>query len=1030
MSGHIVFNHKKLRITVFALIAIIFAIGTFWLPLRGDTDELADDPNQPAAEKEAVDSDLVTIKADYSLEWEENDEQVSLLRGHCVVSQGQITARASRMVVWRKLTPGRDSKIQITVYMEDDVRIDRPGRSQQDSTKLIHLLTHAGAAEEIRAQHKSDPLPDDRFYQRGQTQRKSAVRHQIQQTQLTVTPEPQPEELLPDVNSTFFQPESVAQRRIRIFGRNEIAPSFDTQISQNSTPPEQIITVKGGVHMIIDGVSIQGIQDLGAIDLSADRMVIWTVATAGDDLTPGGFESLVSPDTPLTVYMEGNIVIRQGTNVVRATSAVYDAVDHRALYVNVDLKTYIPQADATLRLRAARVRQLSRSTFHAQNAWTTTSPSGRPGYRLESGDIFVEDRFLEPQIGEQPDSFNPATGAPAVRTPWITSLDNRFYIEETPLLYTPRVSAPGKVPQVPLRRLSVGYDRVFGGQVKSAWNAFQLFGIDEDALPGVEWNLLGDIYTERGPGIGTETKYKGRDLFGLDDPFSGEGLLYYLNDQGQDNLGNQRRSIDPDSDHRYRAQLRHRSDLSSDLQVFGEFGLLSDRNFLEQYYEKEFDEGKDVESLVYAKQQADNWAGTVLVRPRLNDFTTTTEWLPRGDLYGLAEPLFGGWLLWSNHTSVGYGNLRPGETPDDPDLASIYTPLPYVDTVEGAVLMTRHQLDAPFNLGPIKINPYVMGEAAYWGEDFTRDELDRFVAGAGIQSSLFFSRIFPYVQSRVFDLNGLAHKVSLESEYAWTDSSTDLSKIPQYNEIDENSQERFRQLFPITTFGGALPMVFDPRFYAVRTGAGRSVTSPYHELVDDQQVARLAVRQRLQTKVGPPERLRIKDWMTLDLEAAFFPNDTRDNFGEEFGLLSANYRWNVGARTSFLADAYYDLFDNAQQLWSLGVVSQRSARGSIYLGMHQIKGASLDSQILSASYTYKMSEKWISTFGTGYDLAEGRNIGQSLTVTRVGQDFLVHVGANVDSGKDSVGFAIAIEPRLGSFFRSSTQLGTLLNPQQ
>src|SRR5690606_38047281 len=124
-----------------------------------------------------------------------------------------------------------------------------------------------------------------------------------------------------------------------------------------------------------------------------------------------------------------------------------------------------------------------------------------------------------------------------------------------------------------------------------------------------------------------------------------------------------------------------------------------------------------------------------------------------------------------------------------------------------------------------------------------------------------------------------------------------------------------------------LPPIYDPRFYAVRSGAGRSITDPYHELVDDQQVVRLAVRQRLQTKVGPPERLRIKDWMTLDLEGSFFPDETRDNFGEDIGLLSSRYRWNVGERTSFLANADYDIFDGGQELWNLGVLSQRSTRG-------------------------------------------------------------------------------------------------------
>jgi hypothetical protein len=73
-----------------------------------------------------------------------------------------------------------------------------------------------------------------------------------------------------------------------------------------------------------------------------------------------------------------------------------------------------------------------------------------------------------------------------------------------------------------------------------------------------------------------------------------------------------------------------------------------------------------------------------------------------------------------------------------------------------------------------------------------------------------------------------------------------------------------------------------------------------------------------------------------------------------------------------------------------------------------------------------MSPKWVSTAGTAYDLAEGMDRGQSLTITRIGKDFLVHIGANYDRSKDNAGIAVAIEPRFGVFDASSTQLSSLL----
>ena len=43
----------------------------------------------------------------------------------------------------------------------------------------------------------------------------------------------------------------------------------------------------------------------------------------------------------------------------------------------------------------------------------------------------------------------------------------------------------------------------------------------------------------------------------------------------------------------------------------------------------------------------------------------------------------------------------------------------------GLVTQTRHQFEAPFELGGVKIAPFVMGEAAYWGDDLTDTGLDQ-----------------------------------------------------------------------------------------------------------------------------------------------------------------------------------------------------------------------------------------------------------------------------------------------------------------
>jgi hypothetical protein len=199
----------------------------------------------------------------------------------------------------------------------------------------------------------------------------------------------------------------------------------------------------------------------------------------------------------------------------------------------------------------------------------------------------------------------------------------------------------------------------------------------------------------------------------------------------------------------------------------------------------------------------------------------------------------------------------------------------------------------------------------------------------------------------------------------------------------------------------------------------------YHELVDDMHVLRLGWRHRWQTKVGPPDRPRIKDWMTLDLEGSWFPDEDRDNFGEPFGLLSGRYTWAVGQRTTLLADALYDLFDPGQELWSVGVMTQRGTRGSLYVGFRQVKAGPIDSRLLVGSFSYAMSPKWVSTFGTSYDVAEGIDRGQSLTVTRVGEYAFIHVGLGYDRSRDNLGVGLSVEPRFGGARTVPTQLSSL-----
>jgi lipopolysaccharide export system protein LptA len=959
------------------------------------------------AEDEATAADAtlpIQIFADWSQEWSDEGGYVGLFRGHCRIVQGDAQYAADKMVVWVQRESGTTSTEDVlTIYLEDHALTRTEDGDTSTNALVVSLKTTQGMTLTVRGRQTNTSGAADALYQRAQRRRQGARRQELEPTQLTIDP------LVGQYRTVPLPGVSGTVRRVRIFQRGAVPFSIESFQSPDTSPPEQVVLLRGGINLLVDGA-----KKLGTVDLSADRAVIWTTAVGSGEFST---DMLQTEDSPYQVYLEGNIVIRQGTTEVRADRAFYDAREDQALVINAELKAYLPDLDSSVRVRSERLRQLSQVSFHAQNAWITTSQYGRPGYRLDASDVFLEQRPTSPW--SQP-RIDPNTGQP-LPVYWATVFNSTLVVEDVPLLYAPRLSVPGEDPGIPLQTLTFRQDRIFGTQVRSRWDGFKLFGVERQNDD--QWNVEFDLLSERGPLIGTDGHYRGMDAAG--NTYFGNGVTSYVHDDGNDNLGLGRRSLIPNDNDRGWAIWRHRHLFNVDLMLQGEVGYESDRNFREQYYESTFDRGKDSETLAYLRQSQENWAWSVLARPQVNMFENTTQWLPRGDLTLLGEPLAGGWLNWSTHTMAGYASLRQSQPPSDPN--DLFTPIPYFPDADGLVAMTRHEVTAPFNLGPVKVSPYALGEAAFWGDGFTSESVDRLYFRGGVRASVLFWRVYPYVQSDVFNLNGLAHKMVFNLDYGWADASRSLTEIPQWNEFNDDAQERFEQRYVDNTFGGVVPPEFDPRFYAVRYGAGTWVTDPYHELVDDQQALRLGWNQRLQTKTGPPERQRIKDWMTLDLGVTVFPDADRDNFGETFGLLYSRYAWRVGDRTSILASSLNDFFEDAQNVWSVGVLSQRSQRGSIYLGLRNIEGGPLDSQILTASYIYRMSDKWMSRMSTAFDVGEGQNRGQSMTITRVGEWLLLHVGANFDASKNNVGVAIAVEPRLGNTGMSTGSLNSLLN---
>jgi hypothetical protein len=293
----------------------------------------------------------------------------------------------------------------------------------------------------------------------------------------------------------------------------------------------------------------------------------------------------------------------------------------------------------------------------------------------------------------------------------------------------------------------------------------------------------------------------------------------------------------------------------------------------------------------------------------------------------------------------------------------------------------------------------------------------------------------------VFNLNGLAHKVVFDMDASYSESNRDMTDFPLYDEIDDDVFDDIRRRLFFQPFGGLLAGTyfdpsttpttidpkFDPRFYLLRSNTQGWVTSPSKEIADDLSVVRFGMRHRLQTKRGLGERQHIVDWMTLDSNISWFPQDGRDNFGSDFGLFDYDYSWHLGDRFTLVSDGAADMFGDGLRTVSGGMILNRPSRGNIYMGYRTMRGP-FTADVLTATVNYRMNTKWVGSASAMYDFSEAGNIGQSLTFSRIGESLIVSIGGSYDESKDNVSFNFMIEPRFLPKLMLQRETGIIIPP--
>ncbi len=647
-------------------------------------------------------------------------------------------------------------------------------------------------------------------------------------------------------------------------------------------------------------------------------------------------------------YLEGDVVLTRGERMIRASQIYYDLARDQALVLDAVARVIEPQRDVPIYVRAARVRQLSRTEYAGWNARISTSEFYSPHFHVGATEVHFTDETSRSSAGV----------AAGLRAGTYEMKHTSFRLYDVPVAYWPWAKGEFREGESIIRGIRTGFSNNFGATLETEWHLFSLLGVERPV--GFDGTFRADYYSDRGPGVGIDLDYERDDYFGL---FRG----YFIHDDGQDTLG-RFRDEEPDTTTRGRATLRHRHYLPDDWQLTLEASYLSDRGFLEEYFEPEFDEGKDQENLVYLKKQVDTWSFTALAQTRWHDWLTQTEHLPDFEFRLLGESLGDFATLFSENRG-GWVRYRPGER----ELLE-YLFLKPRENASGTVARadSRQEVEVPLTLGPVKVVPFSSIRGSAWDDSPYSGGLSRAFGVAGLRGSMYLSRVFPDVHSDLLDVDGIRHVIK-----------PDLTAWAAGSNVDSF------ELYPFT---------------------------PNVEDIDELDGVTLGVRQRWQTRRGGPGQRRTVDLVSLDLETGFF-NDAQSaertfgfaSYSRPENSISRNYanatvNWRINDSTALISEANYDVNDGELDGLNVSLVAERDPRFSYLVAYRFIE--EINSSLLAVGANYKLTDKHTIAFRESFDIDRGKT--QEFTVGFIRKFPRWYVGLTVDLNEADDDFGISL----------------------
>ncbi len=839
---------------------------------------------QGALIKRDVSQHPIHISAGNITTWQKDGVRIFSAEGNIKIEQGDIQITSDSTIIWFseiKITQFTEGVMEI--YCEGNVSIFQDGDIQNYQQMYLKLTTTAGVVVDSK----------NSSIQSFEEEKKTEL---------------------------YLQGE-----KIRAEGREEFA---STEVHQAGVPSESVSVEGEPIDIVADDIDTWLENDVRVIvatgnvkikrgddTLNADNVILYFDQEKGKE---GKSPKQIYKE----VYAEGNVTLRRESDVMIAEKMFENVLEDKGIAINSVIRTSISKegipekenediAKIPVYISGDAIKHRGKGQYDMENGFFTICSFGHPHFRFQSSNVRL---FITEQNSI------------------VSTKNNVFYAENIPLMYIPfNFSFDANRRKSFLKNWETGRTSRFGPFIKTDWDLYN-FAFGEKLGEWSDLTLSLDYLEKRGPAAGLDFEYTKPDYLGYMN-------TYYINDDEDFDINN----VPVENNSRGHFLWRHRQFLANDWRADIEISNVADRSYYREFYQAQFKQEKDRETMLYLRKIYDNKGITLLANKQLRSYDTlvdskrlnrTDETLPELKYRIIGEPVWKDRLNFTSENELSYQDrVIDGIPPKKAEerflgrgalltAERVFDRVPVRLTPEETVRFdTNNTLNAPFHFWGQRFNPSIGIRFTGYSESVSVDPVTgrnegsgtargRIAIPLGFDTSTTLSRTYS-IYNKFLNINRLRHILIPEVRFAF---------IPI---VSQNPED-------LNQFDGT-------------------------DALDTYQSVRFGVRNRFQTKYGETGGETPIDFASFNIAFNFFPGSAGLN-----RKLSEYIEFDLMLRLSdklrFLSENNeFNLDKGGFDVLNFGLGYDYTPKWNFFVRSRFIDGIS---STVALSSEYSLSEKW------------------------------------------------------------------------